>query len=58
MFPFCVWLSITAFMEGKPGGGMESQLPSEWGAYFCSLYLLALVGAITVRGSPRGLAGT
>lgn len=32
--------------------------PSEWGAHLCFLYLLTLVGTITVRGSPRGLAGT
>lgn len=31
---------------------------SERGAHLCFLYLLTLVGTVTVRGSPRGLAGT
>lgn len=37
---------------------LQSQCPSERGAYFCFLYLLTLVGTIAVRGSPGGLAGT
>lgn len=36
-------------------GGMD---PSEWGAHFCFLYLLALVGTIAVRRTLGGLAGT
>lgn len=48
----------TAFKEGKPGRGSQSRYPSERGAYFRFLYLLTLVGTITVRGPPSGLAGT
>lgn len=48
----------TAFKEGKPGRGSQSRHPSERGAYFRFLYLFTLVGTITVRGPPSGLAGT
>lgn len=47
--PFHVWLSITAWSHSTP---------SEWGTYFCFLYLLTLVGTVTVRGPLSGLAGT
>lgn len=47
-----------AVTEGKLAAGQEPRDPSEWGAHFCFLYLLALVGTIAVRRTLGGLAGT
>lgn len=51
-------LSTVAITEGKLAAGQEPRDPSEWGAHFCFLYLLALVGTIAVRRTLGGLAGT
>lgn len=51
-------LSTVAVTEGKLAVGQEPRNPSEWGAHFCFLYLLTLVGTIAVRRTLGGLAGT